>query len=92
MKRGPTYRIADKIFAFDRPHEDDASVWCKAPAGSQGVLTGADPARFFVPPYVGHKGWVGMRLDETVDWDEVATFVTRGYRLVAPKRTRDLLE
>jgi hypothetical protein len=39
------------------------SLWCKAPPGSQMVLVGADPERFFVPPYVGHKGWAGMRLD-----------------------------
>ena len=48
------------------------SIWCKAPPGSQMVLVGADPERFFVPPYVGHKGWVGMRLDRRPDWDEVA--------------------
>jgi predicted DNA-binding protein (MmcQ/YjbR family) len=49
------------------------------------VLVGADPERFFVPPYVGHKGWVGMRLDHEPDWDEVAVLVRRSYRLIAPK-------
>ena len=62
------------------------SVWCKAPPGSQAVLVGADPELFFVPPYVGHKGWVGMRLDREPDWREVATVVTRSYKLIAPKR------
>ena len=62
------------------------SVWCKAPEGSQQVLVGADPETFFVPPYVGHKGWIGMRLDRKPDWDEVATVVRRSYRLIAPKR------
>lgn len=58
------------------------SVWCKAPPGSQEVLVGAAPERFFVPPYVGHKGWVGMRLDDDPDWQEVATLVARSYSLV----------
>jgi predicted DNA-binding protein (MmcQ/YjbR family) len=50
------------------------------------VLVGADPERFFVPPYVGHRGWVGMRLDRRPDWNEVAELVRRSYRLTAPKR------
>jgi hypothetical protein len=62
------------------------SLWCKAPAGSQIVLIGADPQRFFAPPYVGPKGWVGVRLDDGPDWDEVAALVRRSYRLIAPKR------
>jgi len=53
---------------------------------SQMVLVGADPDRFFVPPYVGHKGWVGMRLDDDPDWDEVGALVRRSYKLIAPKR------
>ncbi|MAB12908.1 MmcQ/YjbR family DNA-binding protein [Parvibaculum sp.] len=89
MKRGPTYRVNDKIFAMDRPWEDAVSVWCKAPPGSQRVLVGADPARFFIPPYVGPKGWVGMSLGPGVDWDEVETFLRRSYSLVAPKRLAD---
>ena len=56
------------------------------------VLVGADPKRFFVPPYVGHKGWVGMRLDDEADWDEVAKIVRRSYRLIAPKRLAALVE
>ena len=60
--------------------------------GSQMVLVGADPERFFVPPYVGHKGWVGMRLDSGPDWDEVAALVRRSYRLIAPKRLAALIE
>jgi predicted DNA-binding protein (MmcQ/YjbR family) len=82
----PTFRVRDKIFAMEKRGDGRRSVWCKAPPGSQMVLVGADPERFFVPPYVGHKGWVGMRLDADPDWDEVATFVRRSYRLIAPKR------
>lgn len=91
MRRGPTYRVGDKIFAMDRQGDGRFSVWCKAPKGSQAVLVGADPERFFVPPYVGPKGWVGMRLDRDPDWNEVASLVRRSYRLIAPKRLIMLL-
>lgn len=82
----PTFRVRDKIFAMEKRGDGRVSVWCKAPEGSQMVLVGADPGRFFVPPYVGHKGWVGMRLDDEPDWDEVGALAKRSYRLVAPKR------
>ena len=65
---------------------------CKAPVGAQEVLVGADPARFFVPPYVGHKGWIGIRLDHRPDWDEVAVVVRRSYRLIAPKKLAALIQ
>ena len=86
MRPGPSYRVADKIFANERRHDGRISVWFKAPPGSQEVLIGADPERFFFPPYYGLKGWVGMRLDDAPDWSEVEAFVRRSYRLVAPKR------
>jgi predicted DNA-binding protein (MmcQ/YjbR family) len=88
----PTFRVRDKIFAMAKRGDGRVSVWCKAPPGSQAVLVGADPARFFVPPYVGHKGWVGMRLDDAPDWNEVALLVRRSYRLIAPKRLAALVE
>jgi predicted DNA-binding protein (MmcQ/YjbR family) len=87
----PTFRVRDKIFALARTDDGRQSVWCKAPPGSQMVLVGADPDRFFVPPYVGHKGWVGMWLDTGPDWNEVAKVVRRSYRLVAPKRLATLI-
>lgn len=87
----PTYRIRDRIFAMERSGGGRLSVWCKAPPGSQVVLTGADPDRFFVPPYVGPKGWVGMRLDSDPDWSEVSALVARSYRLIAPKRLSALV-
>ena len=93
MRRGPTYRVEDKIFAMDRPWEaTPVTVWCKAPPGSQQVLVGAEPKRFFVPPFVGTKGWVGVRLDGKVDWAEVEALLRRSYRLVAPKRLAALVE
>ena len=86
----PTFRVRDTIFAMQKRGDGRISVWCKAPPGSQMVLVGADPERFFVPPYVGPKGWVGMRLDSDPDWDEVAALVRRSYRLIAPKRLSTL--
>jgi hypothetical protein len=82
----PTFRVRDKIFAMEKRGDGRDSVWCKAPEGSQMVLVGADPDRFFVPPFLGHKGWVGVRLDCGPDWNEIAALVRRSYRLVAPKR------
>ena len=65
----PTFRVRDRIFAMEKRGDGRISLWCKAPPGSQMVLVGADPERFFVPPYVGHKGWVGVRLDRKPDWE-----------------------
>ena len=87
----PTFRVRDKIFAMEKRGDGRISVWCKAPPGSQMVLVGADPDRFFVPPYVGHKGWIGMRLDNAPDWSEVALVIRRSYRLIAPKRLAALV-
>ena len=87
----PTFRVRDKIFAMQKSGGGRVSCWCKAPAGSQAVLVGADPERFFVPPYVGPKGWIGIRLDGAPDWDEVAFLLRRSYRLIAPKRLAALV-
>ena len=82
---GPTFRVRAKIFALATQRTGSPAVWIKAPPGSQMVLVNADPARFFVPPYLGTKGWVGIRLEEPIDWREVEILVRRSYRLVAPK-------
>ena len=87
----PTFRVAGRIFAMEKRGDGRVSIWCKAPEGSQEVLVGADPGLFFVPPYVGHKGWIGMRLDRDPDWTEVATVIERSYRLIAPKRLAALI-
>jgi hypothetical protein len=86
----PTFRLRDKIFAWymDNHHGDGrVGVWCKAPPGVQQMLVAADPERFYVPPYVGPRGWIGVRLDvESVDWDEVSEIVVESYRMTAPKK------
>ena len=59
---------------------------CKVAAGEQQALVAGDPGRYFVPAYLGARGWVGLWLDlPEVDWEEVAELVTESYRLVAPK-------
>jgi predicted DNA-binding protein (MmcQ/YjbR family) len=88
----PTFRVKDKIFAMEKRGDGRVSVWFKAPEGSQQVLIGSDPERFFRPPYVGHKGWVGMRLDRRPDWSEVGLLIRRSYRLTAPKKLAALLD
>ncbi len=88
----PTFRVRDKIFAMEKRGDGRISLWCKAPPGSQEILVGADPELFFVPPYVGSKGWIGVRLDRDPDWEEVAEVVKRSYRLIAPKRLAATVE
>lgn len=88
----PTFRVRGKIFAMEKRGDGRSSLWCKAPPGAQAVLVGADPAPFFVPPYVGHRGWIGLRLDAEVAWDEVADLVADSYRMTAPKRPAALLD
>jgi hypothetical protein len=82
----PTFRIQSKIFAMFRPQDSVPAFWCKAPPGAQDILIGADPNRFFRPPYVGPKGWIGMRLTPGTDWQEVADLIRRSYVMTAPKR------
>jgi hypothetical protein len=67
-------------------HDDRLAFWCAAPDGYQRMLVEAEPDRFFVPPYVGHRGWLGVRLDVPMDWDEIAAIVEGAYRTVAPRR------
>lgn len=86
----PSFKVRDKIFAMYMPnHHDDGRValWCKAAPGDQAALVEGDAERFFIPPYVGRQGWVGVRLDPgDIDWAEIADLVTRSYRLIAPNR------
>ena len=86
----PTWFVRDKktfVTYMDDHHGDGRlAIWCAAPSGVQSLLVAENPVRFFVPPYVGHRGWLGARLDLEVDWDEMAEIVEDAYRTVAPKR------
>ena len=83
------YLVRKKTFAYftDNEHGDGRlALLVKAPPGEQEALVGADAERFFVPKYIGPRGWVGLRLDrEPVDWDEAAELVAEAYRMTAPK-------
>lgn len=82
----PSFKVREKIFAMHHPHQGRSSMWCKAPAGLQGVLVENEPERFFVPPYVGKNGWVGVWLDVELDWGQIRDLVEDSYRMTAPKR------
>ena len=90
-----TFRVRNKQFVmFQNNHHGDGivGIWCKAAPGAQEVLVQAEPDRYFVPPYVGPSGWIGIRLDGDPDWGAAAALVEDGYRLVAPKRAIAALE
>jgi len=85
----PTWRVRDKIFAqYDNNHHNAGriAIWCKSTPEAQDMYVRAGPERYFVPPYVGHKGWIGVRLDVDVDWGAFEEIVTEAWRLTAPKR------
>lgn len=79
------------MFVDDHHGDGILGLWCPAFPGVQQEMVEAEPDRFYRPPYVGPSGWVGIRLDRDVDWDEVAAILTESYRKVAPKtRARQL--
>jgi hypothetical protein len=84
----PTFFIRGKrafLMLADHHHDDRFAIWCAAPEGMQQTLVDADPERFFVPPYVGHRGWLGVRLDRGLHWDELAGIAEDAYIRIAPK-------
>jgi hypothetical protein len=85
----PTWFIGGKktfVMLADHHHDERMAFWCAAPDGAQETLVAAAPGRFFVPPYVGYRGWLGVWLDVPVDWGEIAELVRDAYRTVAPQR------
>jgi hypothetical protein len=86
----PTFFVRGKraFLMVMRNHHGDGrfALWCAAPPGMQQTLVDVDPERFFVPPYVGHRGWLGVRLDRGLDWDELAGIAEDAYAEVAPPK------
>ena len=84
------YRVRGKVFAYflNNHHGDNiVSVCCKSALGENVDRASREPERFYLPPYIGPRGWFGLRLDgEAIDWAEVQNLVELSYRLVAPKR------
>jgi hypothetical protein len=71
---------------LDNHHGDGRlAIWCAAPTGRQETLVAEAPEHYFIPPYVGHRGWLGVRLDRGLDWEEIAGAVEDAYVAVAPK-------
>jgi hypothetical protein len=85
----PSFRVRDKLFMMSS--EDGMHLTCKAPLGAQHALVTSDPDLFFVPQYVGSKGWVGIHVEQITDWDEIAEIAEESYRMTAPKRVAALL-
>jgi hypothetical protein len=89
----PTFFVREKkafLMVLTNHHGDGRfAIWCAAPAGMQRMLVDTDPERFFVPPYVGHRGWLGMRLDRALDWNELAGIAEDAYAEVAPAKLVD---
>ena len=93
----PTFRVKTIFAMYAGPgnhhHEGRAGVWLKAAPGNQPLMVRAAPDRFFVPPYVGPSGWIGVYLDSpSTDWDELAELLRDAWRLSAPKKLVDRTE
>jgi hypothetical protein len=86
----PTFFVREKrsfLMVLTNHHGDGRfAIWCAAPDGMQKMLVEADPERFFVPPYVGHRGWLGVRLDRGIHWDELTGIAEDAYADVAPAK------
>jgi hypothetical protein len=86
----PTFFVRGKrafLMVLTDHHGDGRfAIWCAAAPGMQAMLVESDPERFFVPPYVGHRGWLGFRLDRGFDADELAGIAEDAYAEVAPPK------
>jgi hypothetical protein len=86
----PTWFIRDKktfVMYLDNHHDDGRlALWCAASEGMQAALVDGEPEHYFVPPYVGHRGWIGVRLDRDLGWNEIAGAIEEAYATVAPRR------
>jgi hypothetical protein len=86
----PTWFVRDKkvfVTFWNGGHHNHEfpHIWCAAPPGVQEELVETEPGRFFRPPYVGGRGWLGVRMDGAIDWDEMASICEEAYRVIAPK-------
>ena len=88
----PSWFVKKQFVTFaDRHHDDRVAFWAAAPDGAQEHWVGLDPVRFFRPPYVGGRGWIGVYLDVEQDWDDIAEIIEAAHAVVTadrPRRTR----
>ena len=86
----PTWFVRGKktfVMYLDDHHGDGRlTLWCAAPEGMQAALVAGEPEHYFVPPYVGHRGWVGVHLNRGLDWNEIAGAIEEAYLQIAPKQ------
>lgn len=88
----PSFFVRGKMFASfadDHHGSGHTAAWCKTSPEHQAELVAEAPSRYFVPPYVGVKGWTGVHLDAKTDWDALAVILESGWDSVAPKSARD---
>ncbi|SDE43346.1 hypothetical protein SAMN02799630_03346 [Paenibacillus sp. UNCCL117] len=92
----PTFFVNEKhpFVHYRVNHHGDGKIalWCSAPAGVQSLLIEATPEIYFKPAYVGHLGWVGMRLDREADWTEISGVIGEAYLNRAPKKYREMVK
>ena len=86
----PTFRVRNKLFAMYAHAENHhgagrPAVWCKAAPGNQTLMVKADADRYFVPPYVGPSGWIGIRLDRKLDWSIIKEMIQEAHHTRAPE-------
>src|SRR5262245_41328399 len=85
----PTFFVRGKrsfvMFMDDHHRDGRLAIWCAAPLGAQAALVAGDPERYFVPPYVGHRGWIGLRLDRGAPGREVSGAIEEAYAARAPR-------
>lgn len=91
----PTFFIQNKLsfVQYRNNHHGDGrlALWCAAAPGTQATLTEAEPELYFVPPYVGHLGWIGLRLDRHAKWEDIAVTIGDAYLARAPKKYKALI-
>jgi hypothetical protein len=73
------------MFLDDHHGDGRLALWCAAPEGMQEALVGGEPEHYFRPPYVGHRGWIGVHLNRGLDWNEIAGAIEDAYATVAPE-------
>jgi hypothetical protein len=91
----PTFFIQDKksFVQYHINHHGDGRIalWCAAPTGIQMMLVESQPNHYYIPAYVGHLGWIGIRLDRDAAWEEISSVIGDAYLTRAPKKLKDQL-
>lgn len=89
MKSHAAFRVRKKVFVYflsDHHGDGIVSICCKALPGDNKLLVQSDPRRFYLPAYIGSRGWIALRLDVgKIDWEEVSEIVALSYKLTAPR-------